>query len=103
MLIRLNDRPWFTSELRHNIRIRDRLRQKAFSSKSEQDKLNYKKKKQKKKQRNRINNIKKYAKENFMKSFEDSLNNPDSNKTFWQIMGRFMGKQSQTNTIPPFM
>ena len=43
VLIRPNDRPWFTSELRHNIRIRDRLRQKAFLSKSEQDKLNYKK------------------------------------------------------------
>ena len=95
VLIRPNDCPWFTSELRHNIRIRDRLRQKAISSKSEQDKFNYKK------QRNRVNNMKKYAKENFMNNFEDSLNNPDSNKTFWQIMGRFMGKQSQTNTIPP--
>ena len=92
MLIRPNDRPWFTSELRHNIRIRDRLRQKAFSSKSEQDKLNYKK------QRNRVINMKKYAKENFMNNFEDSLNNPDSNKTFWQIIGRFINKHNS-----PFM
>ena len=45
--------------------------------------------------------MKKYATENFMNNFEDSLNNPDSNKTYWQIMGKFMGKQSQTNTIPP--
>ena len=52
VLILQIDRPWFTSELRHNIRIRGRLRQKAFSSKSEQDKLNYKK------QRNRVNNMK---------------------------------------------
>ena len=36
-----------------------------------------------------------------MNNFEDSLNNPDSNKTLWQIMGRLMGKQSQTNAIPP--
>ena len=30
VLIRPNDKPWFNSELRYNIRLRDRLRKKAF-------------------------------------------------------------------------
>ena len=30
VLIRPNDKPWFISELRYNIRLRDRLRKHAF-------------------------------------------------------------------------
>ena len=52
VLIRLNDKPWFTSELRYNIRLRNRLRKKAFQTNSEADIQQYKK------QRNHVNNMK---------------------------------------------
>ena len=46
--------------------------------------------------------MKKYAKENYINNFEDTiLSSENSTKTFWQIMGRFMGKQAITNSIPP--
>ena len=32
VLIRPSDKPWFSSELRYNIRLRDRLRQKALKT-----------------------------------------------------------------------
>ena len=46
--------------------------------------------------------MKKCAKENYITNFEDTiLSSENSTKTFWQIMGRFMGKQAITNSIPP--
>ena len=92
VLIRPSDKPWFSSELRYNIRLRDRLRQKALKTNLVNDKLVFKK------QRNRVNNMKKYAKVNYINNFEDTiLSSENSTKTFWQIMGRFMGKQAITN------
>jgi hypothetical protein len=54
-----NDRPWFNSELRREIRIRDRIRKtaKKYNKQSDIDKYQ--------KQRNRVNNLKKIAKEHF--------------------------------------
>ena len=52
VIIRPSDRRWFNSELRHNIRFRDRLRRKALKTNNNQDKIRYKT------QRNRVNNIK---------------------------------------------
>jgi hypothetical protein len=48
-----SDRPWFNSELRREIRIRDRIRKtaKKYNKQSDIDKY--------KKQRNRVNNLKK--------------------------------------------
>ena len=96
VLIRPSDRPWFTSELRYNIRLRDRLRRKALKSNKNQDKLRYKN------QRNKVNNMKKNAKETYMNNYEDLiLNQSCGSKTFWQLMGRLVGKQSKTSIIPP--
>ena len=55
VLIRPNDKPWFTSEFRYNIRIRNRLRKKAFKSRSDTDFQRYKR------QRNKVNNMTKFA------------------------------------------
>ena len=57
--IRNSDRPWFNSELRREIRKRVRIRKtvKKYSKQSDIDKY--------KKQRNRVNNLKKIAKEHF--------------------------------------
>ena len=96
VIIRPSDRPWFNSELRHNIRLRDRLRRKALKTNNNQDKIRYKT------QRNRVNNIKKHAKETYMNNYEDLiLNQSCGSKTFWQLMGRLAGKQSKTSIIPP--
>ena len=43
VLIRPSDKPWFSSELRYNIRLRDRLRQKALKTNLVNDKLIFKK------------------------------------------------------------
>ena len=39
VLIRPNDKPWFNSELRYNIRLRDRLRKKTFKTNHNFDKI----------------------------------------------------------------
>ena len=96
VLIRPNDKPWFNSELRYNIRLRDRLRKKAFKTNNNFDKIRYKR------QRNRVNNMKKNAKENFNDTIDDILSNSETgSKSFWQIMGRFMGKSQCSFKVPP--
>ena len=56
--IRPNDKIWMTSEIRKKIRIRDRLREKYFKNKIDKYERIYKN------QRNKVNNLKKSAKEN---------------------------------------
>ena len=51
-----------------------------------------------------MNNMIKYAKENSIHKIDDILGNPEienSSKTFWQVMGRFMGKTGTSINIPP--
>ena len=57
--IRLNDKIWFNSDLRWEIRKRDRLRKLARRSNSDPNINKYKK------QRNHVNNLRKHAKEQF--------------------------------------
>ena len=100
VLIRPNDKPWFNSELRYNIRLRDRLRKRFFKSKSNTDRNSYKR------QRNKVNNMIKYAKESFINRIDDIICNQESgnsSKSFWQVMGRFMGKKGNFsyNTATP--
>ena len=98
VLIRANDKPWFNSDLRYNIRIRDRLRKKYLKTYYHSDKLLFKR------QRNKVNNMKTYAKENYISNISDTISNHDSNsKSFWQLMGRFMGGGGECNSfiIPP--
>ena len=94
IIIRPSDRPWFNSELRHNIRLRDRLRRKALKTNNNQDKIRYKT------QKHRVNNIKKHAKETYMNNYEDLiLKQSCGSTTFWQLMDRLAGKQSKTSII----
>ena len=57
--IRTNDKIWMTSEIRKEIRIRDRLREKYFKNKIDKYERIYKN------QQNKVNNLKTSAKENF--------------------------------------
>jgi hypothetical protein len=65
--IRPNDKMWITSEIRKEIRIRDRLRKKYIKDKIGTNERKYKN------QRNKVNNLKKSAKENFYVSINESL------------------------------
>ena len=83
VLIRQNDKPWFNSEISHNIRLRDKLRKSFFKTKRESDHVSFKQ------QRNKVNNMIKYAKENFIHKIDDILGNPEignSRKTFMQVI-----------------
>ena len=56
VIVRYNDKPWFTSEIRKEIRIRDRLRKVMLKYHRISDICKYKK------QRNRVNNLKRLQK-----------------------------------------
>ena len=46
--------------------------------------------------------MKKYAKENYYNNLETIISSKDNgNKTFWQVMGRFIGKTNNSTIIPP--
>ena len=48
--------------------------------------------------------MKKYAKENYINNIDNIISNHDtgiSSKTFWQIIGRLMGKDNTSTNIPP--
>ena len=53
ILIREKNKPWFSNEIRKEIRIRERLRKKLLKSQDENNIIKYKK------QRNNVNNMKK--------------------------------------------
>ena len=94
VLIRQNDRPWFNSELRYNIRLRDRLRKRYFKTRRDAHRILYKQ------QRNKVNNMKKYAKQTFIDKVDDFLLNQesgDSNKNFLASYGALYGKKGDIN------
>jgi len=72
--IRPKDKTWMTSELRKNIRIRNRLHKRARSSKLPIDITKFKS------QRNKVNNMKKFARLNFYENVHgiiDQYSNSD--------------------------
>ena len=94
--IRNSDIPWFNSELRREIRKRDRIRKitKKFSKESDIDKY--------KKERNKVNNLKKTAKEHFEQNLDtlilENISNP---KTYWKIMKMLIKSNKEYSNIPP--
>jgi hypothetical protein len=79
--VRNNDKPWFTSELRTEIRRIDRFRKIVLKSKTESSILRYKQ------QRNKVNNIKRNAKENIEKNLNAIiLENASNSNEYWKLM-----------------
>ena len=72
ILICEKDKPWFSNEVRKEIRICDRLRKKLLKSQNENNIIKYKK------QRNKVNNMKKIAKEKFENNLDNFLLNNSS-------------------------
>jgi hypothetical protein len=71
-----------TSEIRKEIRIRDRLRKTYIKNKIGTNERKYKN------QRNKVNNLKKSAKENFYVSINESLSELKNTnfKQYWKTM-----------------
>ncbi|MCG8048002.1 MAG: endonuclease/exonuclease/phosphatase family protein [Candidatus Thiodiazotropha taylori] len=95
--VRPNDKPWFDSEIRHFIRIRDKLKKRSIKSASNTDWDKYKN------IRNKVNNLKKYAKEKFYNELEVSVSdfyNNDKRK-FWHLVRYFVKGNNTSGNIPP--
>lgn len=94
--VRPNDKPWMTSELRTNIRKRDRLHKIARNSKSIKDIKKFKS------QRNKVNNMKKYSRSNFYENVHGMIDNYFSTdpKAYWRLIKRLL-KSSGTSPIIP--
>jgi hypothetical protein len=94
--VRDYDKPWFNNEIRKEIRLRGRLRKNVFIFGRESDTLKYKK------QKNKVNNMKKKAKENFESSLDNILlDNSTNPKTYWKIMKMLNKSNKGSNCIHP--
>ena len=95
--IRRTDKPWFNSEIRHHIRIRDRLHRKLKTSPTVHNRNIYKIR------RNKVNNMIIHAKEQFYLNanglLDENSNNP---KAFWSLVKKVMGNCRST-VIPPLI
>ena len=94
--IRLNDKPWFNSEIRKEIRTRNRLHKLARRNQSKQSLQKYKS------QRNKVNNMIKYAREQFFQSANELVNTLQSknSKSYWTFVKRMMIDTGNNYTIP---
>ena len=97
VVIRPNDKPWYDSEIRKFSRKRDRQKAKAVRTSSQNDWKKYKI------LRNKVNNLKKHAKETFHNNLELSLLTSfnDNKKDFWKIVKHFTSKKDSVSSIPP--
>ena len=87
--IRPNDKPWYDSEIRRYSRKRDRLKTKAVRTSLQSNWAKYKY------LRNKVNNLKRHAKETFYNNLEFSLltNFSSNKKEFWKIVKHFVNKK----------
>ena len=95
--IRLNDKPWFNPEIRKEIRTRNRLHKLARRNQSNQSLQKYKS------QRKKVNNMIKYAREQFFLSANELVNSLQSknSKSYWTFVKRMMKGTGNNYTIPP--
>ncbi|CAG2187502.1 unnamed protein product [Mytilus edulis] len=91
--IRPNDKIWFNSDLRREIRKRDRLHKQARRSNSIPDLNKYKK------QRNNVNNLKRYTKDQFYLNANSLLDEfaSGNSKSYWSLMKK-LAKTSGNST-----
>ncbi|KAK3106293.1 hypothetical protein FSP39_017122 [Pinctada imbricata] len=94
--IRPLDKAWFNSEIRREIRHRDRLRKIYRRTGKTSDRVKYKN------QRNKVNNMKKRLKEKYFESMNDSLRDykQTDSKTYWKLIGSLIKGGNKNNEIP---
>ena len=95
--IRYNDKIWMTSEIRKEIRIQDRLRKKYIKNKIGTNERKYKN------QRNKVNKLKKSAKENFYVSINESLSELKNTncKQYWKTIKMLIKGEGPSSEYPP--
>ena len=95
--IRCNDKIWFDSNIRREIRKRDRFRRKYLKLKTALSQTIFKQ------QRNRVNNLKKQLKEKFYTNINENLNELETinSKTYWKTINTLLKGESTMNDIPP--
>ena len=97
VLIRPNDKPWYDSVIRSHSRKRDRLKRTATKSGILSDWAKYKT------MRNKVNNLKKHAKERFYNNIENSLIESSSTnpKQYWKLLKYFIKSNKNSEIILP--
>jgi hypothetical protein len=95
--IRSNDKIWFDSILRKEIRKRDRLRKKYLLIKNDSSKEMYKR------QRNLVNNKKKQAKEKFYANVNDNLSDLKTvnSKLDYKIISMLLKSERPSKDVTP--
>ena len=95
--VRSDDKPWYDTEIRKYSRKRDRLKSIAIKSKRPADWRNFKK------VRNKVNNLKKHAKERFYNNLELNLTESFTNnkRDFWRLTRYFIKNNTASCSIPP--
>ena len=95
--IRPNDKPWFNNEIRKFCRKRDRLKSLAIKTGKISILNKYKH------LRNKVNNMKKNAKQNFFNTLEFNLANLQTNdrRGFWRLVRHFVKNNDSSANIPP--
>ena len=95
--VRSDDKPWYDTEIRKHSRKRDRLKSIALKSKRTTDWRKYKK------VRNKVNNLKRHAKERIYDNLELNLTESFTNnkRDFWRLTRYFVKKNTASCSIPP--
>ncbi|MCG8032136.1 MAG: reverse transcriptase family protein [Candidatus Thiodiazotropha taylori] len=95
--VRSDDKPWYDTEIRKHSRKRDRLKSIALKSERTSDWRKYKQ------ARNKVNNLKKYAKERFYNNLELTLsgNYTNNKRDFWKLTRFFIKNTTASASIPP--
>ena len=95
VLIRPNDKPWYNSEIRSHSRQRDKLKTKALKTNKTDDWTKYKH------ARNKVNNLKKYAKEQYFSNMEDSIvdSNKNNPKLYWKLLKQLVKSNKKCEII----
>ena len=96
-IVRPNDKPWMSSAIRNQMRKRDRLYDKAKSSKSPAHWQNYKNK------RNEVIDLVRSAKSEYMKKLQSSLNDPKFPPKNWYRIANEIIKVKNKNNPPPLL
>ena len=97
VLIRSDDKPWYDCEIRRVSRKRDRLKRKFNKSGNQNILARYKF------FRNKVNNLKRNAKEQLYNNLEFFISDFHSNdkKQFWKVVRHFVKGNSSSSSIPP--
>lgn len=97
--IRKNDKLWYDSELRKISRKRDRQKTIAVQKNNDHQWKKYKC------LRNKVNNLKKYAKDKFYNNLEETVETASSSdpKLYWKFLRTFMKNNKSTDSVPPLL